>query len=383
MSELTTDRLEAARFAVAVIFTVMGCVVGSWAPHIALIAERLTLGPGVLGAVLLAAAVGALVGMPVTGKLISRFGSAPVTRMAAAVMCLSLPLPVLAPNVELLSASLFIFGMSIGITDVAMNAHAVAVEARLARPIMSSLHGMFSVGGLLGAGVTSMALAVMSASSHALLAGGLLVATVAIGGRRLLPAAVDAGATGATFVLPRRVHLALGILACLALLTEGAVLDWSAVYLHDRLGAGASQAGWGFAAFSAAMAIGRFVGDKLRRRFGAAKLVRVNGIVTAFGLLLALLVTSPTLAVIGFALAGLGLANVVPVLFGAAGRLPGQAPGASIAAVATLGYLGFIVGPPLIGLVTEIATLQISLGLLVLASTAVAFGAGVVRNTDG
>lgn len=379
---IPSDPLRRARLAIGMVFLVNGAVFGSWAPHIPLVQERLGLGPALLGAALLAAAVGALVAMMGAGGLIARFGSAPVTRVSGLLLCLSLPIVALAPNLASLAAALALLGASNGIMDVAMNAHGVAVETRLQQPIMSSLHGMFSLGGLLGAGAGALLLGWLPPAAHVLIAAAGLVATALLVMRHLLPGRVDVGDAGPHFVLPTRAALGFGALAFLVLMTEGAVLDWSAAWLRGDLGASPSMAATAFAAFSATMAAGRFGGDHLRRRFGAETLVRGSACVAAAGLALALLIATPLAAVIGFACAGLGLANTVPVLFGAAGRLPGQQPGAAIAATASVGYLGFLVGPPLIGLVAQVSTLGSALGLLVFATAIVAVFASLVRIAD-
>jgi hypothetical protein len=173
-----------------------------------------------------------------------------------------------------------------------------------------------------------------------------------------------------------------GLLAFLVLMSEGAALDWSAAWLRMDLGMDPAHAGLGYAAFAGCMAAGRFAGDALRHRVGAVALVRASALVAALGFALALFVATPVAAISGFALAGLGIANTVPVLFGAGGRLPDTAPGAGIAAIAGIGYLGFLAGPPLIGLLAELTSLGTALGLLVLACGIVALRASLVRIAD-
>jgi MFS family permease len=382
MKLLPPDRLRRARLAIGVVFLVSGAVFGSWAPHIPLVQARLGLGPALLGTALLAAAVGALVAMLLAGALIARFGSAPTTRVSGLLLCLALPLVALAPSLVSLIGALAFLGAANGLMDVAMNAHGVAVETRLQQPIMSSLHGMFSLGGLLGAGAGAVFLGWLSPTAHILSAAAVLVVTAMAAMRHLLPGRVDVGDAGPHFVLPTRAALGLGALAFLVLMSEGAVLDWSAAWLRNDLGASPSVAATAFAAFSAAMAVGRFGGDRLRRHWGATTLVRASAGVAAAGLALALLIATPVAAVIGFTCAGLGLANTVPVLFGAAGRLPGQRPGAAIAATASVGYVGFLVGPPLIGFAAQVTSLGIALGLLVAACGLVAAFASLVRVAD-
>lgn len=382
MRLIPPDPLRRARLAIGVVFLVNGAVFGSWAPHIPLVQERLGLGPALLGTALLAAAVGALLAMLGAGALIARFGSAPVTRVAGLLLCMALPLVALAPSLAALVAALFVLGAANGVMDVAMNAHGVAVETRLQQPIMSSLHGMFSLGGLLGAGAGALLLGLLPPAGHVVLAAVVLIATALAAMRYLLPGRVDVGDAGPHFVLPTRAALGLGALAFLVLMTEGAVLDWSAAWLRGDLGASPSVAATAFAAFSAAMAAGRFSGDWLRRHWGATVLVRASAGMAAAGIALALLLATPLAAVIGFAAAGLGLSNTVPVLFGAAGRLPGQQPGAAIAATASIGYVGFLVGPPLIGFAAQATTLGTALSLLVAACGLVGLFATVVQVAD-
>ncbi|MEK0084274.1 MFS transporter [Benzoatithermus flavus] len=380
---LPLSTLRRARRAVAAVFLVNGIVFGSWAPHIPLVQERLALSPAVLGTALLAIAGGALVAMLASGAVIARFGSAPVTAASTLALCLALPLPVLAPNLPLLVAALACLGAANGLMDVAMNAHGVAVETRLMRPIMSSLHGMYSLGGLIGAGVGALLLEMLPPAAHVLATAGGLLAVALVALPRLLPGRVDVGGeAGPHFVLPSRTTLGLGALCFLVMMSEGSALDWSAAYLRHDLGTGTSFAAAGFAAFSAAMAVGRFGGDRLRQHVGAVALVRGSAFLAAAGLGLALLVGVPVAAVLGFTCMGLGLSNLVPVLFGTAGRLPGQEPGAAIAATASVGYLGFLAGPPLIGLAAQGSSLGVALGLVVLACGLVGACAGTVRIAD-
>lgn len=380
--EITLARVRHARWAVAAIFCVNGTIFGSWAPHIPLVQERLGLGPGMLGAALLAIAVGALAAMPVAGAAIGRVGSAVPTRIATVLLCLALPLPVLAPGLPALILAFLLLGAANGTMDVAMNAHGIAVERGLQRPVMSSFHGMFSLGGLIGAAAGAVLLDLVAPTTHILLATAFVLAATAVALPHLLPGSADAGHAGTTFAWPDRLTIGLGALAFLVLMSEGAVLDWSAAYLRDQLGASPGLAATGFAAFSATMAIARFGGDWLRHRLGSVRLVRGSGLLAATGLALGLILGSPLAGVVGFACAGFGLGNTVPVLFGAAGRLPGVAPGTAIAAVATTGYTGFLAGPPLIGFVAEVTSLRLALSLLVLACLMVALFAQGARRAD-
>ena len=372
MSTVPTPR--AARLAVLTLFFVNGTVLSSWVPHIPLIKERLGLGEGVLGLALLGTAVGAITAMPLAGVFIARLGSQRVMRVATVAFCLSLPLPVLAPTLPFLVIALVIFGAGNGAMDVAMNAQAVGVEKAHGGAIMSSFHAFFSVGGLAGSSLGGLLLwAGVSPAIHVLLVTFVfgLVGLVAL--RWLwVDRAEDAEAGGPTFVRPTGPLLALGVLAFFVLVGEGAVADWSAVYLRDTLGTGAGLAALGYAAFSLMMALGRFTGDRMVARFGPVPLMRSSAALAAAGLGAGLLIGRPVAAVVGFGCVGLGMSNLIPILFSAAGRTPGVNAGTAIAAVSSAGYFGFLAGPPLIGLLAELTSLPVALGLVVLFTALVA-----------
>jgi hypothetical protein len=297
-------------------------------------------------------------------------------------MLAAFPFPLLAPDPAALMAAFLVFGAANGALDVAMNAHGVTVERRLKRPIMSSLHGMWSLGGLVGAGAAAALLPVMPPRAQAFLVFAIAAAAGISALAFLLPSTSDGGHRGPAFAVPGRATIALGALCFLAMSSEGAVLDWSALHLRESLGVSAAQAATGFAAFSASMAAGRFGGDWLRARFGAVVLVRGSALLAAAGLAVAVLIAAPLPAVIGFALAGFGLANLVPVFIGAAGRIPGEGSGTAIASVATMGYTGFLFGPPVIGAVADASNLAVALGLAVFACAAVALAAAAVAPAE-
>jgi fucose permease len=375
-------RMLATRLAVSTLFFVNGAVLASWLPHIPAVKARLTSGDGQLGLVLLALAGGAVLALPLAGWLVGLAGSRRVSSLSAAGVCLVMPLPVLSPSLPALIAALFVFGALNALLDVAMNAQAAAVEIRVGRPIMSSFHALFSLGGVVGALLASAALAAgVGIVGHVLAAATVALGAVVAAIPRLLPSSPEP--TGVALARPPRALLGLGLLALLGLLAEGAMADWSAVYLHDTLGASSALAAVGFAAFSLAMAAGRFAGDSLVQGLGPRRVLRVSGAIAAGGLGLALLVGRPAAGIVGCALVGIGIANIVPVIFSAAARLPGVSPGHGLAAVATTGYLGFLAGPPVIGAVAEVAGLAVGLGLVSLACAVVAVRAGSLPDARG
>jgi MFS family permease len=377
------NAVRRARWATAAIFLFNGMLMGTWAVHIPLVEARLAISHSTLGVALLVMAAGALVAMPLSGSAIARFGSAPVTRGAAVAFLIAFPLPLVAPHSELLMAALFLFGAANGVLDVSMNAHGVLVERRLGRAVMSSLHGMWSLGGLIGAGIAALLLPLLPFLAEAAVALAIAVIIGIPALFSLLPAADDGGGGGTAFAWPSRATLGLGVLCFLCMTSEGAMLDWSALHLAESFERGPGFAATGFAAFSAAMAASRFGGDWMRSRFGTVPLVRRSAYLAAAGLALALVTPWPLPAVAGFALVGLGLANLVPVFFGAAGRIPGQGAGAAIAAVATMGYSGFLLGPPVIGIVADVTSLSLALGLIAVACLAIGVSAGAVRQASG
>ena len=369
-----------ARAAVSAVFFANGFALASWVPHIPVVKQYLGLGDGLLGLVLLAMAVGAVAALAASGALVRRFGSRSATRAAAIGVCLALPLPVLSPTIPLVAASLLIFGACNGALDVAMNAQAVAVERRHARPLMSSFHGLFSTGGLAGAAVAGTATWLGApARAHVVGAAVAMLALVAAALPSLLRDGAEDGASELAFARPTGAIRTLGLLAFAALVAEGAMADWSAVFLHDVLFAGPALAAAGFAACSTAMAIGRFGGDAAVAAFGATAVLRLSGALGAAGLCLALLRGTPLAAIVGFGMVGLGIANAIPLIFRRAGNLEGVAPGTGLAATASLGYLGLLSGPPMIGLVAELTTLRVGLGLVVFCTAFLAIAARAVE----
>ncbi len=382
----TAERYDvpAARRALLAIFLVSGFVMATWIAYIPIVKERFGLGDGALGLTLLAVSLGSIGGLLLTGSSIGRFGSRKITSVTTLGLCCALPLVVLNPLYPFLVAMLMLFGLMLGSMDVAMNAQAVAVETRLDRPVMSTFHALFSVGGLLGAGSAGLLIWLAISPTIHVIGVALLMAVVGLVSlRSLLPTSVDQTSSRASFVRPTGPLMTLGIIAFLALISEGAVGDWSAVYLHEGLGTNPGFAASGFAVFSLTMTLGRFLGDPLRARMRSERLVRLSGGLAAAGLGIALVVGNPVAALIGFACVGVGLSNVVPVVFSAAGQTSGIANGAAIAAVATAGYLGFIVGPPVIGYVSQATSLPLGLGIVVVFLSLIAVLADNVRPTGG
>ena len=369
---MSPSTIHKARWAIALTFLVHGFMLGNWIPHIPLAKERLGVGTGVFGLALLAIAAGAIIAMPLSGALINRFGSARVTTITGIAFCFAFLLPPMMPDLwTFLPAALF-FGATIGSMDVAMNAHGIAVEKALRRATMSLLHAGFSIGAMAGSLFGALSLRLMDATAHVFLSLAIGLAAFLAATRFYLPSATDKGLSGEGFVWPTRATIGLGLLCFLALMAEGAVVDWSGLMLMQRFPLDASTAALGFASFAAGMSLSRLLGDWMRMKVGAVRLVRWSAFLMAAGLAIALVIPSVPIAILALAFAGVGIGNAAPVLFAGGGRLEPSAPGRGIAAVTTLGYAGFLAGPPLIGFVAEVTGLPAALGLVVLASLVIA-----------
>jgi len=374
--------LRLARASVAAIFFINGAATANWLVRIPAVQAKLGLSEGALGVALLGVAVGALLAMPRAGHLVARYGSRPVTRVGALMFGATFLFPALAPNPFVLVLALVGLGAGHGTLDVAMNAQAATVERRYGRPIMSSFHALWSAGGLAGSAIGGLVAHHGVGPAAHLITTALIAGTLAIvvtGG--MLPAAADVDTGEASPARPRGIVLTLGIMAFCVLLGEGAMADWSALYLRDVTGAAPGAAAAGYAAFSLAMAAGRFAGDALTLRFGATPLVRGGGVLAALGLGLALVAGSSWAAIIGFGAVGAGFSVAFPLMLAKAGSLPGTTPGTAIATVSVFGYTGFLAGPPLIGFVSQATSLRGGLLVVVLTSLTVAALAGGFRKS--
>jgi MFS family permease len=381
--EVSIAVLRPARLAVALLFFLNGAVFATWVTRIPAIQSKLLLTPGRLGLALLGTAAGALLAMNLSGLLSARFGSRSITTIAALCLCAILPLLALAPTFPALVAALLLFGASSGSMDVAMNTQGVAVERRYGRPILNSFHACYSLGGLSGALASGLMASLGLAPLPQFLGIALLfvLLTLAVS-HLLLPVEAEVGAErkGVTFAFPARAVLALGLVAFCVVLGEGAMADWSAVYLTGTLHSGAGLAAAGYAAFSIVMAGGRGVGDRLTARLGPKRMVRLGGLVAATGLALALIDVWVPIAILGFGLVGAGFSVLFPLTLSAAGRTSTLAYGTAIAAVATCGYMGYLVGPPVIGFIADALSLRIALGVVIVLSL---LAAAFARAVDG
>lgn len=368
-------------------FLVLGVLIGAWGAHIPSIKAHHGLSEGSLSAVLLAAAVGAVSSLFTAGRVMAALG-ARRTAAGAAVLGGGLLGSVLAFQglpMSLLLLQVVALGACMCLFDVALNTEGTTLERLGGRPVMSHLHGMFSVGGMLGAGAVAALLGVGIAPGVQLWSLGLGVALVAVWAARGMlqeegraTAGTPQSSAQAHFVWPRGQLLVIGLLILAGMTAEGAMYDWCVLYLQQELGQPQAQAALGYAVFSASMAASRFAGDALRARYDERTLLRCGAGLAAGAMAVVLLSAHPVVAWVGFALVGAGLAPVAPILFSAATRVPGVSPAAAIASVTSVGYSGFMLGPPLIGALATASSLTWALGVVVLAAALLAGGAGKV-----
>jgi MFS family permease len=377
--------LSSPRAAVAAAFLIHSTVSGTWAPRLPAIKESLGLSDGELGTALVGLAIGLLAGTRAAGAPVDRFGSRPVMRVGFPLLAATLLLPGLADSAVALFLALLVLGVASGALDVAMNAQGIEVERHLGRPILSGLHGLWSVGLGLGAGVAALAAALdVDPLEHFAVVAAVLALASLVFLRGLLPAREHVRAEASEddervtvrWTLPL---VLLGMIAFCSFVGEGSASDWSAVYMTQELGASQALGAVAFAAFAVTMAAARFAADPLRTRLGNLRLVRGGSLIAAGGLGLGLLIHEPAAGIAGFALLGLGLAPVVPIAFSAAGGLDPRATGRLVGRVATIGYVGSVAGPIMIGWLAEATSLRTSLGLVVLLSLVITASAPACR----
>jgi predicted MFS family arabinose efflux permease len=375
------DALSRARRATGAFFALLGVSVSTWAALVPFTKARLGLDDATLGTVLLAFGGGTIVATLLAARLVARHGSRRLLAAVAPLMCLTLPLLARAPSTAMLATVLFAFGALVGLAGVAANSQAIAVQTLAGRPIMSSFHALFSVGGLAGAGVSSLLLrAGMSVETCAATIAAALLLLVAAEGRGLVAdrAGASAGAAQGRRALPPVPVLIVGLMTFALYLSEGAVLDWGAVFFHETRGYDLATAALGYAAFSVAMAGGRLFGDRVVARLGAAAVIRWGTAIAAVGFLTMVLAPSQALGLLGCALIGIGASNVVPTLISASARVSELPTGAAVSTVVAMGTTGLIAGPALIGFLGQHTGLGVALGTLAAMLLAVGSAAGIV-----
>lgn len=370
VQNLLTFFLNRQALAVGLVFASDSLLFGSWVAHIPHIKEKLHLSDADLGLTLFAMPIGLLIMNPLTGWIIAKLGETRACFWSAVALTLAICIPINAPNTAVMAFGLFLVGLSSALINVAMNTAATNVERSQGISIMSSCHGMWSLGGLIGSGIAGAVIALhVSPSMHmALMAGLVLFVTFVL--QPILSTVPSSSRTesgekaGSSFVVPN-LDLFLMILIGLAVaMGEGVALDWSAVYLRETLGASSQIAALGFGAFSLTMTSLRFIGDAVLPKVGAKRWLQIGGLIGASGLLIAIFLPYPPTALVGFALLGAGCSLGAPILYSASMRVPGIPPAAGLATFATFSFIGFLAGPPVIGFVAESFGLYYGLGLV-------------------
>ena len=355
------------RIAVKIAFFVNGFILANWVSRLPRIQELYGVDDGTTGLILLASSVGAVGAMPFTGWAIIRNGSYKITLAAAIAYCVVLPLIPLMPGVPLLMVLFLLMGIATGMLDVAMNAQAILVEQEYGRSIITSFHALFSIGMMLGAvsGALFTDLGVQL-TNHFWIVSVVSLISVIWMGQHLVHDKPTPGAQpdGPLFRLPNKSLISIGIISFCCMISEGAMSDWSVNYMENIVRSAKTIAPLALSSFASAMTIGRLVGDKARTALGDKTMILGGGLIAVFGLLISILVLEDFVAIGGFFLVGLGLSTIIPIAYSIAGNEPGLPSGVGLAMVTTVGYTGFLVGPPLIGFIADLQSLHTAMILV-------------------
>ncbi|MVW86422.1 MFS transporter [Pseudomonas sp. PB101] len=369
-------RLE--QMSTRIAFFIAGVGIAAWAPLVPYAKARAGLDEGTLGLLLLCLGVGSILAMPLAGILSSRFGCRRVTTGGALLICTALPLLATVSSIPALVAALFMFGAGLGTVDSTVNLQAVIVERASGKNMMSGFHGLFSLGGIVGAaGVSGLLGLGISPLGATLVVIVMLLIALAKAVPHLLP--YGSKGSGPAFAVPHGIVLFIGGMCFIVFLAEGAALDWSAVFLVQERGIDTAYAGLGYAAFALTMTAGRLTGDKIVRRLGATRVIVFGGLTAAAGLFLATFAPDWKAALVGYALLGAGCSNIVPVLYTAVGKQTVMPESIAVPAITTLGYAGILAGPAVIGFVAHGSSLSFAFALMALLLVAVAIGGRVLK----
>ncbi len=372
-------RLRQARWATRAVFASLGAISGAWGVHVPSAKAHFAIDEAALAGLLLAGAVGALSALLMAGRLVARLGARDTALIMIVTMSASLAALLWLPNFAAGLLAMWVFGASGSLLDMAINAEGTELESLSGRAVMSGLHGMFSLGGMAGAAITAAMLhAGMQPEVQLPLLCAAVAGLAAVAGRGMLPTHPPAAESQANFVWPRGKLLLVGLLILAGMTAEGVMYDWSVLYLKQELDQPQALAALGYTTFSAAMAATRFGGDWLRERVPSRRLLGTGATIAAVAMALVLLIGNVWVALAGFAFVGMGLATVVPILFNAATQVKGVSRAAAIAAASSIGYAGFMLGPPLIGAIAHASSLTWALGVLVIAAGLLAVGARYV-----
>jgi MFS family permease len=371
---------RAYRLAVGTLFFLQGLCFATWASRIPTIQQSLNLSDGALGLILFALPAGSLVALPMSGWLVTKFGSRKVVGFTLVMYALLLGTLGLAQNITQLIAVLVFYGMAGNTANIAMNTQAVGVEARYGRNIMASFHGLWSLAGFSAAGIGAYMIGreIVPLNHFIIITGVILIALTAIF-QYLLPDEQKPATGQKIFVMPDKSILMLGILAFCCMICEGAMFDWSGIYFSKVVKAEDGWVGAGYTAFMCTMAAGRFVGDWLALQLGFRRTIQFSGLLIATGLAISLIFPYLVPSLLGFLLVGFGVSSVVPLVYSEAGKSRKMSPGLALAAVSSIGFLGFLIGPPLIGIVAGLSDLRISFTIIAIMGLCVAFLANAIK----
>ncbi|WP_455911314.1 MFS transporter [Pseudomonas putida] len=369
-------RLE--QMSTRIAFFIAGFGIAAWAPLVPYAKARAQLNEGTLGLLLLCLGVGSIIAMPVAGALASRYGCRRVLTGGTIMICLALPMLATVSSIPLLMAGLFLFGAGLGTVDSTVNLQAVIVERASGKTLMSGFHGLFSLGGIVGAAGVSGLLGLGLSPLQATLVVIVIMAVALLkAGPHLLPYGSES--SGPAFAVPHGVVLFIGCLCFIVFLAEGAVLDWSAVFLSAERGLDEAYAGLGYAAFALTMTAGRLTGDAIVRRLGATRVIIIGGSLATAGMLLATLFPAWETALLGYALVGAGCSNIVPVLYTAVGKQKVMPEHIAVPAITTLGYAGILAGPAMIGFIAHGSSLSIAFVLVAMLLAGVAISGKILK----
>ena len=371
------------RGAVGALFFLQGLSFASWASRIPSIQQTLGLSDTGLGGVLLALPAGLMLSLPLAGWLTTKIGSRKVATLAVGLYALTLLSLGFAQSISQLMACLFVFGLVGKMANIAINTQAVGVEALYNRPVMASFHGLWSLAGFAGAMIGAFMIgAGIVPYQHFAAVLFFALAALAIASRYILPEDANTNSDQPIFAKPDKALLILGIIAFCAMICEGAMFDWSGIYFKKVIMADKAMVGAGYTAFMSTMALGRFIADWFATRYGLKRTLQLSGILIASGLLTSVAFPYLSTAILGFFLVGFGVSSVVPLVYSAAGKSTVMSPGVALAAVSTIGFLGFLIGPPLIGFVAGATSLRISFVIIAGMGLCVALMAGRVKTAE-
>ena len=372
----TRTALSRARWATRAQFLNLGFVAGVWGVHVPSLKSHYALDERTLAGALLAMSIGSLLTLTIAGRTVGRLGARNTSVLAGWGFCLALGLSLVLPGFWALVPVMLLLGASESVFDVAINAEGTTLETLSGRAVMSGFHGMFSLGAMVGAASAALMLR-QSVPAWVQLAGMGAVAAISIlvSSRGMLAAHPVPEKSQANFTWPKGTLLLVGVLICFGMLAEGVMYNWSVLYVNQELHSRQEFAALAYVAFAGATAVMRFAGDSVRARVSERAMLVAGPALSALAMLLVLLVAKPWVALAGFALVGVGLATVVPILYNAATRVPGVSRAAAIASVSSIGYVGFMIGPPIVGGIAHSTSLTVAMGTLIVAALILIVGA--------